>query len=779
MSSSDIPFYSLSEGVKFSIPLVIQSDTEIEMNAEVPAVIPEISPKVEVIAVTFACWLVEARRWSFTRDSIDTWRHQEGEPKYEMEEGPLAQIHLITERIESDEPEIETLCTRAMWEEAHVAILRGLLRIVRIRTSDLEFRVEEAEFKLKTMPTTQSRLISVEIDQIVAQRVTDAIEAIVVYETKIRVARDSMNQVNVARVYTAGSNEKKAYAGNLPYCNKGFYSVHVSTDILRAYSWVVSIIGTVAYRLELPKQLRRVHSTFHMSNLKKCLSDETLVIPLDEIQIDNKLNFVEEPVKILNREAKRLKQSRIPIIKCDTMSSSNIPFYSLSKGVEFLIPLVILSDTEIEMNVEVPAVIPEISPKVERKVLLARIESDEQEIETLCTRAMWEEAHVAILRGLLRIIGVRTSDLEFRVEEAEFRLKQCERGWIQDGVRIRILEEHLAQRVTDAIEAIVVYETKIRVARDSMNQVNVARVYTAGSNEKKAYAGNLPYCNKGFYSVHVSTDILRAYSWVVSIIGSGIYSKINLGSSYHQLKVREEYISKTTLRTRYGYYKSHDYADWFDYTISIHEPRESVNAMSKKEKVKSLSVRSLVMTINPNLPTQIRDAQVETLQEENVKNELRHNWEIVIVRRNYAKMRRKPLEYQVADKVMLKVSPWKGLICFSKREKLNPRYIEHFKILAKVRTVAYQLELPEQLRRVHSTFHMSNLKKCLSDEELVIPLDGIQIDNKLNFVEEPVKILNREAKCLKQSCIPIIKSEQQQEEEAERCATKTISTGNV
>ncbi|GJU46076.1 putative reverse transcriptase domain-containing protein [Tanacetum coccineum] len=110
---------------------------------------------------------------------------------------------------------------------------------------------------------------------------------------------------------------------------------------------------------------------------------------------------------------------------------------------------------------------------------------------------------------------------------------------------------------------------------------------------------------------------------------------------------------------------------------------------------------------------------------------------------------RKPLEFQVGDKVMLKVSPWKGVILFGKRGKLNPRYIGSFKVLAKVGTVAYRLELLDQLSHVHSTFHVSNLKKCLSDEPLAIPLDEIQINDKLNFIEEPVEIMDREVKCLK------------------------------
>nr|GEV18873.1 putative reverse transcriptase domain-containing protein [Tanacetum cinerariifolium] len=93
--------------------------------------------------------------------------------------------------------------------------------------------------------------------------------------------------------------------------------------------------------------------------------------------------------------------------------------------------------------------------------------------------------------------------------------------------------------------------------------------------------------------------------------------------------------------------------------------------------------------------------------------------------KSYADRRRKPLEFQARDKVMLKLSPWKGVIRFGKRGKLNPRYIRPFKILAKVGTVTYRLELSEQLSRVHSTFHISNLKKCFSDEPLAIPLDEI------------------------------------------------------
>nr|GEW19571.1 putative reverse transcriptase domain-containing protein [Tanacetum cinerariifolium] len=126
--------------------------------------------------------------------------------------------------------------------------------------------------------------------------------------------------------------------------------------------------------------------------------------------------------------------------------------------------------------------------------------------------------------------------------------------------------------------------------------------------------------------------------------------------------------------------------------------------------------------------------------------------------KSYVDRRRKSLEFQVGDKVMFKVSPWKGVIRFSKRGKLNPRYIGPFKVLAKVGTITYQLKLPDQLSRVHSTFYVSNLKKCFSDKSLAILLDEIQIDDKLNFIEESVEIIDREVKRLKQILFPIVKS---------------------
>ncbi|GJS90398.1 hypothetical protein Tco_0773034 [Tanacetum coccineum] len=199
----------------------------------------------------------------------------------------------------------------------------------------------------------------------------------------------------------------------------------------------------------------------------------------------------------------------------------------------------------------------------------------------------------------------------------------------------------------------------------------------------------------------------------------------------------------------------------YDCKIRYHLAKANVaaNALSRKERAKPLKVGALVMTINSNLPPQIHEAQVEALKKENVKNEnlpdtnkdfetrldrtlcirsrnchefyhkpvkdnklLLHDLGNHDHQKNYADVRRKPLEFQVG-----------------------------------VGTVAYRLEFSQQTSGVHSTILVSNLKECSSNETLVIPLDEIQIDDKLHFIEEPVEIMDREAKRIRQSHIPIIK----------------------
>nr|GEU80743.1 hypothetical protein [Tanacetum cinerariifolium] len=186
----------------------------------------------------------------------------------------------------------------------------------------------------------------------------------------------------------------------------------------------------------------------------------------------------------------------------------------------------------------------------------------------------------------------------------------------------------------------------------------------------------------------------------------------------------------------------------YDCEIHYHPGKENVvaDALSQKRIIKSrqvkpLRVRSLIMIIHSSLPSQILEAQTEALKEENVQAKNLRGME-------------KAFEIHVDGTRCIKN---RSIIRYGKRGKLNPRYIGPFKILKRTGLVAYKLELPEELSNVHNTFYISNLKKCLSDESLIIPIKELKLDDKLNFVEEPIEIMDREIKQLRQSHIPIIK----------------------
>nr|GEY08723.1 putative reverse transcriptase domain-containing protein [Tanacetum cinerariifolium] len=125
--------------------------------------------------------------------------------------------------------------------------------------------------------------------------------------------------------------------------------------------------------------------------------------------------------------------------------------------------------------------------------------------------------------------------------------------------------------------------------------------------------------------------------------------------------------------------------------------------------------------------------------------------------KSYVNKRRKPLEFKVRDRVLLKVSPWKEVVRFGKKGKLAPRYVRSFEIVECVRPVAYRLKLPQELSCVLDTFHVSNLKKCLAEPYVQVPLDEIKIDENLYFVKEPIEIVERYVKKLKRRRIPLVK----------------------
>ncbi|GJW68357.1 putative reverse transcriptase domain-containing protein [Tanacetum coccineum] len=258
----------------------------------------------------------------------------------------------------------------------------------------------------------------------------------------------------------------------------------------------------------------------------------------------------------------------------------------------------------------------------------------------------------------------------------------------------------------------------------------------------------------------------------------------------------------------------------YDCEIHYHPGKANViaDALSRKEQIKPLRVRALVMTICLDLPKQILNAQTEARKPENIKNKDVKGM-LIENSKDLGKLRTEKLEplsdgtlclngrswlpcygdlrtviiheshkskysihpgsdkmYQDMKKLYwwpnikadiptyvskcltcAKVSPWKGVVCFGKRGKLNARYVGPFKVMEKVGSVAYKLELPQELSRVHNTFHVSNLKKCYSDDPLLVLLEVLHVDDKLHFVEEPVEIMDREVKRLRQSRVLIVK----------------------
>ncbi|XP_071709157.1 uncharacterized protein [Rutidosis leptorrhynchoides] len=115
-------------------------------------------------------------------------------------------------------------------------------------------------------------------------------------------------------------------------------------------------------------------------------------------------------------------------------------------------------------------------------------------------------------------------------------------------------------------------------------------------------------------------------------------------------------------------------------------------------------------------------------------------------KKSYADRGRSPIEFQVGDKLMLKDSHWKCIINFRKRGKLGPRYMGPFKIISRVGKIAYRLALPEESSAIHDTLHMSQLRKCLADESTYVPLDDIEVDEKLRYAKKSVKILDQKTK---------------------------------
>ncbi|GJR07821.1 hypothetical protein Tco_0790473 [Tanacetum coccineum] len=308
-------------------------------------------------------------------------------------------------------------------------------------------------------------------------------------------------------------------------------------------------------------------------------------------------------------------------------------------------------------------------------------------------------------------------------------------------------------------------------------------------------------------------DIVESWKLLCDC-GNGLVVQEEIYDGYHQLRVHEDAIPKTTFQTRYIHFEStimplgdqctavflglnEKSQDFEDECVTLRLIKCSgVDALSRKGTSENDVFDAMAMPFILNLrylsENEIESPWILSVNfQDNSKewnsddDQLRFRWMIyLMVLADAAESTSKDImracvidfggSYQlsircapfealyvvrveVGDRVLLKVTPWKGVVHFGKKGKLAPRYVGPFGILERIGLVAYRLRLHEELNSVHDTFHVSNLKKCLAGANLHVSLNEIKINKTLRFFEEPVEIMNRGIMSLKRSKISLVK----------------------
>ncbi|GJZ74508.1 hypothetical protein Tco_0638973 [Tanacetum coccineum] len=431
------------------------------------------------------------------------------------------------------------------------------------------------------------------------------------------------------------------------------------------------------------------------------------------------------------------------------------------------------------------------SVEADVETMRARLTSTEQETVTRHARATdlpdsqeIGKLEITELRSQVKELATRLERSHIRQTRDNVRLQRAEMTW-QDSSELRHYRLHLellkwilqivAQRITNAIEVIAIYETKIRVVHDLIVRVihqgakvacnannkkkwergyqnnsgqqnkrkKVVKAYTAGQNNKKGL---------GSFNVNIGIDWLSKHH--VMIVCDKKIVRILYGCHVFLAPITKKKTEKKSEEKRIEDIPIvRDFPEKWSQGIE-YQSLSSQTEVADSHRVSSSRSRKLWSSSHTTtiiiLALRLHHSRHSTVVSvDHLSAGPRLEIANSLVQRSFLKQPRRSSKSRAEFKPRV----------IARRVTLmkSPRYIRPFKILAKVGPVAYRLELPQRLSKVHSAFHVSNLKKCFSDESLVIPLEEIQVDDKLYFVEELFEIMDREVKWLKQSRIPIIK----------------------
>ncbi|GJR79681.1 hypothetical protein Tco_0150466 [Tanacetum coccineum] len=501
---------------------------------------------------------------------------------------------------------------------------------------------------------------------------------------------------------------------------------------------ILERVGPVAYRLRLPEEL-------------------------SGIKVDKTLRFVEEPVENSDREVKRLKCSRMVVVKVHLGSKRGVLLHLMALGNHAVVNILINENSTPTQCCDMGSdgytylvydMFGIVDPKMQNEV--RRWTIVQEEVGIVC-----HEKVVRIpLEGdeILRVHGERTQ------------------GVVKTLMNTKVGESKLSD-ISVVRDFIEVFLEELSMTTDDGQMGNCIDLVHGASQLRSLISPSINcLLRRGAWSsFEVSVDITKKVTYLCFIAN---FSKIAKPLTSLTQKTKELF---SEYECEIGYYtgkamvvlialsSGEAFNQWrttcskcYMGSRSTYERKEDKGMDSGDDQLRFRWMIYLVVLadaaesaeiggsslIGPELVQETTDKEV--LIKDKLKAARDHQ-------KSYADNRRKPLKFEDRDHVMLKVSPWKGVVHFGKKGKLAPRYVGPFEILEMISPVAYRLRFSEELSGVHDTFHVSNLKKCLADASLHVPLNEIKVDKTLRFVEELVEIMDLEIKSLKRSKISLMK----------------------